>query len=203
LQQGFSLMDDLDRKLRDAYTRDPVDTRALERAIRTEIRRESRGRTALRFASAAALAVAILGGYWVARRSPEPKIYRDAALDHRAEVVQKLPRRWRTTDPELDTLTARFGLSRQRVALSGYRLLRAKICLLDGQRVLHLVYNDGSGEYSLFLPAGNKPVPEGETWDGAEHIEGFHAGRKTGLVVSDGTAADCRRFAKTVALANL
>jgi hypothetical protein len=196
-------MDDFDRKLREAYTRDPVDTRGLERSIRAEIRRQSWHRSALRLVSAAAVVVALLGGYWAARWSSEPKIYRDAALDHRAEVVQKAPRRWRTTDSELDTLTARFGLSRERVAFSGYRLLRGKVCLLDGQRVLHLVYSGGGSEYSLFLLAGNKHAPTGEARIGEEHIEGFDAARKTGLVVSDGPAADCRRFTKTVALAIL
>ena len=196
-------MDDLDRKLREAYTRDPVDTRGLERSIRAEIRSHTLRRSALRFASAAALVVAILGAYWAARRSPEPKLYRDAALDHQAEVVQKAPRRWRTTDSELDTLTGRFGLTRQRVAFSEYRLLRAKVCLLDGRRVLHLVYSSGGSEYSLFLLADNQHVPTGEARIDAEYIEGFDGAHKTGLVVSDGPGADCRRFTETVALANL
>ncbi len=196
-------MDDLDRELREAYLREPFDTRGLEGSIRAEIRRQSRRRSALRSGLAAALVVAGLWGYWASRRSPEPKIYREAALDHQAEVVQKIPRHWSTTGSELDNVTARFGLSRQRIALSGYRLLRAKVCLLDGHRVLHLVYDDGASEYSLFLLADHKHVPTGEARIDAEHIEGFDALHNTGLVVSRGPSADCRRFTKAVALASL
>jgi hypothetical protein len=70
-----------------AYSRDPVDTLALERAIRTGIHREFRRRIALRLAAVTALVIPILAGYSGTRRSREAKIYYEAALDQRAEVV--------------------------------------------------------------------------------------------------------------------
>ncbi len=76
--------------------------------------------------------------------------------------------------------------------------MRAKICLLDGRRVLHLVYNDGKADYSLFIEPVGAAAPFGEAQYGTEHVAGFHGNRIEGVVVGEGTAADCRRFLKTV-----
>jgi hypothetical protein len=197
--------DELDQKLREAYTGDRIEISGLDDSIRREIRRQSRrqiNQIKQWIGVAAALVVAVgVGGHEARQRAPEPKMFGDAARDHRVEVVQRSPRRWRTTDSEVDTLTARFGLTRERVAFSGYRLTRAKICLLDGRRVLHLVYDNGGTEYSLYLTADTASVPITQATEGAEHVAGFHTSRIAGMVVGDGTASDCSRFAKVVTTA--
>jgi len=191
--------DELDQKLRVAWTAQPLDTAGAEAGIRLAIRRESR-RAQLRTLAIAATVVvaAALGALWFLRPQPEPKIFADAARDHRVEVVQGAPRHWRTADTEIDTLTARFGLTRERVAFTGYQLTKARICLLEGQRVLHLVYSDGARDYSLYLAANATAVPNRDARDGAQNIAGFHSTRLTGLVVGEGSPSDCRRFAQTV-----
>jgi hypothetical protein len=190
--------EDIDRALCEAYGREPIETSGVENAIRREIGSSSkRNSSKLRWGIAAALVCAVaLGGYWVIYPAPESKIFAAAALDHRIEVVRNAPRHWRTTEADLDSLTARFGVSRQQISFFGYRLIHAKICGLNGQRVLHLVYKNGATEYSLYLAPPSASVPVTETQQQSEHIASFHGRGIEGMVVTDGTAPDCRRFAK-------
>jgi hypothetical protein len=189
---------EIDSRLRDAYAEEPVESSGLEIALQKEIGRLQRRRLAQQFTGAAAVCAVVFGSYWVVRPTPEPRLFADAARDHRIEVVQKASRHWRTADTDVDTLIARFGVRRQRLVLPGYQLLRAKVCMLDGRRVLHLVYTDLSAEYSLFLMPDVTAIPLTESSDGAERVAGFHSGRASGLVVGDGSPQDCRRFAKMV-----
>jgi hypothetical protein len=192
---------EIDRRLQEAYGREQIDTAAVAAAVLGEIRHRNRPHPVLWRAAAAAVLTVAASAYWTHRRTPEPAIFSAAARDHRAEVVQNAPRHWRTTDTDIDLLAARFGLNRERIGFSGYRLLRARICLLDGRRVLHLVYDDlhngDNAEYSLYLVPGGAAVPAVEVRDGAQYISGFHGDRIDGLVVGEGTAPDCLRFAKT------
>jgi hypothetical protein len=171
--------DDFDRELRDAWNREPVDTAGLRAGIRSRIVRRRRvGWSAAAACGAVALA---LGWYGLTR---PPQIFVDAARDHRAEVVEKAPRRWRGSDDAAPAVT-------------GYRLVRAKFCRLDGRRVLHLVYTDGRTEYSLYLTPPGAPAPTGEIREGGEVVEGF----VRGVAVADAPPEECRKFARAATAA--
>jgi hypothetical protein len=179
--------DEFDRKLREAWRREPVDTSTLERAIRHRI---GQRRRLGRYATAAAVALMAVAAFEY-RAQRLPAMFADAALDHRLEVVEKAPRRWRTFAGDIEPLLARFGWSGRQAEVAGYRLVRAKICGLEGTRALHLVYSDGKAEYSFYvLPRGMRPVPDRDVQQGREHVTGF----RKGLVVVDGSEQDCHRF---------
>lgn len=83
-----------------------------------------------------------------------PRVYADAAQDHQDEVVDHQRRRWFVDPSQIVALAASQGVSQSAVMAAppaGYRLVRAKLCWLDSRLFVHLVYSDGSGEYSLFL----------------------------------------------------
>jgi len=170
---------DFDRELRDAWSREPVDTAGLCVAIRSRIVRRRRVGWSPAVAGVAVLLALV--GYRLTR---PPQVFVDAARDHRAEVVEKAPRRWRGSDDSAP-------------AVAGYSLVRAKFCRLDGRRVLHLVYTDGRTEYSLYLTPPGATTPVGEIRQGAEVVEGF----VRGVAVADGAADECRKFAGAAAAA--
>ena len=171
--------DDFDRELRDEWNRAPVDTEGLRVAIRSRIGR--RRRVSRSVAAVVAAVLLALAGYRLTR---PPQMFVDAARDHRAEVVEKAPRRWRGSDNAAP-------------AVAGYSLVRAKICRLDGRRILHLVYTDGRTEYSLYLTPPGARAPVGEIRQGGEVVEGF----VRGVAVADAPTEECRKFAGAAAAA--
>jgi hypothetical protein len=171
--------DDFDRELRDAWNRAPVDTDGLRVAIRSRIARRRRVGRGIAAVLAAVLIVA--AGYRLTRT---PQILVDAARDHRVEVVDKAPRRWRGADGAAPVL-------------AGYSLVRAKFCRLDGQRVLHLVYTDGTTEYSLYLTPPGAPTSVAEIRQGGEVVEGL----VRGVAVADAPVEGCRKFARAATAA--
>jgi hypothetical protein len=204
MREGGPVTDDeLDARLRDALAAEQIRTSALERAIRSRIRPS---RTGWYAAAAAAATVA-----FVALSMPRsvPAAFQEAARDHQLEVVEHRPRHWQATAPD----AARF-------APAGYRLEHAKICGLEGRRVLHMVYTDGAHEVSVYLasvsakaqgppdaaPKNGGPHPssrdpaartcarslEGEANVDGEHVAVFHSGPVSGLIV--GPASECRKF---------
>jgi hypothetical protein len=168
--------DELDARLREAVIGEPLETAALERAIRARTRRSYRGW----YAATAALAAIILLA--ISLRGTTPQTFRDAARDHRLEVVEHRARHWRTTPPE--------GLD---VAPAGYRLEHLKTCRIGGVAVLHLVYTDGVHEVSVYIDAN---AGKGDAEVDGQHVTAFSNGRVKGLVV--GTAEECRHFAGVI-----
>jgi hypothetical protein len=179
--------EDSDRRLREAWFAETVETAELERAIRGRLR----PRVWLPLSPmlvAAALVLIGLGLAWHFTRVPA--VLAAAERDHRIEVMEQSPRRWRTSDADVDALLARFGARRA----ADYRLLRAKICGLDGKRVLHLVYTDGHAEYSLFLLPPHAVLPVQAVTQGPEQIESFNGG----IAVVAASAEDCHRFVRKI-----
>jgi hypothetical protein len=175
---------ELDALLREACEREPVETAALERSIHARLRRRV---VALQWiAAAAALALIAWGVFYRVR---VPATFEQAARDHRVEVVEHSPRRWRTDTAAIDTIAGRFGFSADqaaRLAPAGYRLEHAKICGLDGKPALHLVYAgadaDGGREFSIYIA---KITPQRQ-----KTVDGFTvASFPSGIVV--GTKAEC------------
>jgi anti-sigma factor RsiW len=191
----------LDATLRSAFGGFEPDAGRLEQALRWHISADRRRRHRA-WAGAIAATVALLAGgalAWSRWTSP-PQWFSDAAFDHRTEVVDRQPRRWRSSDTELAGLAAANGLRLEQVtslAATGYRLERAKICGIDGERMLHLVFFNGTRRYSVFVsPHPGPAVTVRSIRRGAEQMAGFETGRFRGLVVSDGSAAECAELAR-------
>jgi anti-sigma factor RsiW len=143
--QQIEQQEAMDARLRKALCAGLPVAGEIERSVRRQIARERSRRWML----AAAILIAAVIGYRVLR--PET-LYADAALDHRQEVLEHQPRRWRTDPAEIEKLAARYQLRDvTSLAPDGYRLEHAKMCGLDGKPALHLVYSNGVQEISLFV----------------------------------------------------
>jgi len=135
---------------------------------------------------------------------PPAKMYGDAAEDHRDEVIKLQPRRWRISTNEMDALGVQMGLAPGQaaaLAVPGYRLQRAKICRIHGQRMLHLVFGDANRAYSLFVrahtgPADGVHVVEKED----EAVASLATNRLIALLVTETKAKDCEDLAKSTVL---
>ena len=179
---------ELDALLRDACEREPIDTSAVERSIRSRIRRRV---VRWQWIAAATLVIGILELWNQAR---VPGVFEQAARDHREEVVQHSPRRWRTDNAAIDGIARRFGFSADQAAQlapAGYHLEQAKICGLEGKPALHLVYAGadtlGAREFSVYI-AKITPRQRQKTVDGFTVMK-----FRSGIVV--GTKAECEAVA--------
>ncbi len=175
---------ELDTLLRETCDREPIDTAALERSIRARLRPRI---VPLQWMAAAAALTLIAWG--LVYRARTPGVFEQAARDHRVEVVEHSPRRWRTDQAAIDGIARRFGFSSEqaaRLAPAGYRLEHAKICGLDGKPALHLVYSATEAasqrEFSVYIA---KVSPQRQ-----KAVDGFTvAAFRSGIVV--GTKAEC------------
>ncbi len=199
--EEIELQISIDARLRASMGAEIRDTVELDRAVRRQIQMISLTRRRRFMAAAAAIVFLVAGSAWWFTRVP--RIYADAARDHQAEVIEHQPRRWRSELAEVDALAARFGLPASSITAlgpAGSTLVHAKICRLDGLAVLHLVYQSGTREISLFVrrndggAATNTPLLVGQ-----EYVEAFRTPRFSAIVVADGSRTDCLHFAQTAA----
>jgi len=193
----------LDAALRSALG-DLPDASRLEQVLRRRISGDRKRRhQAWAGAIAASLMLLAVGILAWARWTRPPQWYADAALDHRTEVIEGQPRHWRSSDVEIAEVSAKAGLQLAQVTAlgaAGYRLERAKICGIGGRRMLHLVFSNGTRTYSLFVSSQLGPAETVRVVQrGAEQVAGFETGRFRGLVVSEGSAAECAELAYATA----
>ena len=186
----------LDARLRHAVSTELPDSVGVERSVRGRIRVER----AWRFAAvAAAVLLAVFLGYRALR--PVSRLYIDAALDHRLEVMEHQPRRWRSDPAEIEKLASRFALPDVgALAPAGYRLEHAKMCGIDGKPALHLVYTNGREELSFYIRArtGGEEALHAFTV-GSEHLAAFQTDRLEAIVATGGSGGECLQFARFAA----
>ncbi len=185
----------LDAQLNEAAAAELPDAAAVERAVRGHIRTQR----IRRFGTvAAAILFAALASYFALRRGPVTRLYADAALDHRLEVVEHQPRRWRTDPAEMEKLGRRFELSNLgALAPEGYRLEHAKMCGIDGKPALHLVYTDGRREFSIYIRKRGASDLDMEVFRvGSERLTAFQNDRLEAVIATDGSSGDCLRLAQ-------
>jgi anti-sigma factor RsiW len=191
-QAGF------DARLREAVLAEDLDTDSVNRRIRQKI---SGSRRILAGAGIAAAVLVALLGYAVWSNARVSRLYADAAVDHRREVIDHQPRTWVTDRAAIAFLAQRQGLPAStpaRVAFAGYRLERGKLCRLAGLVYLHLVYSNGSSEVSVFLrqPAGEPiPKPIRSADRGEEHLASVKTDSVAAVVVTDQSGEAARQFA--------
>jgi len=154
----------LDARLREVLLAREVDVTEVDRRVRGLIAAEAKGHklpafeprwrrwTAVAVGFTAALVLVV-----VAFRSlgvHVPRVYADAATDHRLEVTERQPRPWLTDPGQIASLAAQQAIpppTLYRIASGRYHLVRGKLCYLDRRVFLHLVFSDGTGEFSLYL----------------------------------------------------
>jgi hypothetical protein len=81
--------------------------------------------------------------------------FKAAGQDHITDVVLKTPKAgWLTTQPAIrEYLAGHLGMDDgiQRFTLPGYRLVKVRGCRLSGELWVHLVYEDGSHDFSVYV----------------------------------------------------
>lgn len=201
LAQCMSCASELERQAAlDARVREALelpDAALVTRAVRGHIARKRIWRVA---AVAAAILIAFVAS-WELRPKPVARLYADAALDHRLEVMEHQPRRWRSDPAEIERLAARYQLhDAAALAPEGYRLEHAKMCGIDGKPALHLVYTNGNREYSVFVRARSEDSVPAAVRIGAEQLASIRTDRLEAIVVSAGTSAECSELARSASL---
>jgi anti-sigma factor RsiW len=215
----------LDARFREALLADEVDVSRVNRRIREMIAAEPLGGAVpsvrpepghwMTAAMGIAATFLLLAAGYLLIPGHVARVYADAATDHRMEVVEHQPRPWKTDPAAIAALAEKVGIS-DSVPLelaSGYRLERAKICRLDGRFYLHLVYSDGSQEFSLFLRQRDGDQLSGSirgfangrflraSSAGSEHMASFETSRLMAVVATDQPSGAALHLAKVVSAA--
>jgi anti-sigma factor RsiW len=141
---------------------EPVDTTRVREEILVNIQKDLTPKNQSRITwwqgiggMAALLAITVVAFFALRPSAPLPlTIYRDAADDHRAEVVEHMKLRWAQDDASILSLLKTVGATEeltQQITPAGFHLERARVCKLLSHRYVHLVYTDGTREVSYFL----------------------------------------------------
>lgn len=182
---------------------DKINEYVLKRLATIEPQRSSKRRWLVSSAIAASLVAAAIGIYTLLVPAAVPPSYVAAAEDHWAEVVEHQPRHWRSKPGELQALMARSGFSlAQAAALAapGYWLEHAKMCGIAGRRALHLVFTNGTQQYSLYLrPDDGQKGEIRLVRYNKEAVAGFETGHFGALLVTAGTSTECKELAHLTA----
>ena len=155
---------EIDAHLRAGVLTEDPDPAPLESRIRRHLAADSATRTRL-LLLAASLAAVLLVAAFMSRSAPPPaRVYKDAAFDHRLEIVNQQPREWFFEETAIESLAESRNIPAaaiRRLARVGYRIEKGKLCLLDGRLFLHLVFTDGSQRYSVYLRERQGEHPPG------------------------------------------
>jgi anti-sigma factor RsiW len=195
----------LDARIRKAMGEEQPDSTRIVGIVRQRMDSQRRPRWLLAGGVAAAVLVAI--GFGMPHFVPQQpgKLFVDAARDHRLEVMEHQPRRWRSDPDEIGTMAGRFGFtSATPAALApvGFRLVHAKTCGLEGRPALHLVYTDGAREISIYVRRETDALRRdalqqaGSAEIGSERIASAERAGYSALVVTTGRLDECRQFAE-------
>ena len=194
----------LDWRLRQEILAEPVDASAVEERVRKAIavRRPRRILVAASIAGLFLLGTFAFAAWRMSWRAQPSQICSDAARDHLREIVRHEPRPWTSDPARIDALGRRLGLAPafSGFAVPGYRLDRGKICLLHGNLFLHLVYSNGTREFSLFL--AHEAARDGglyeKEFDG-EHIASIDSNQTRAVIVTTESQAAARSLVQSAA----
>jgi hypothetical protein len=93
----------------------------------------------------------------------------------------------------------------EKLAPVGYHLEHAKLCRLDGSVFLHLVYVQGTNEFSTYLkplaagPPAGAPKVVHQIDSGHEHIAFFQTSQLTAIFVTDQSSDAALTLARSAA----
>lgn len=221
--EELKLQQQFDAILREAAAEQLPDARALRASVRRRMqaphgwREWLFGQNNLRLAGIAALLVVTLAAgliYYSTRQSTLRDIYAAAARDHFDDVVRRVPKEgWHELPAEVAALVRkRIGdpALTAELAPATYRLVRVRMCNLNGNAFGHLIYEKDGQTVSVFVRRSTDELPGApvETINGhALHaqstddfkVAGFQSGDLTVLVVSDLPAEQNLRLARETA----
>jgi anti-sigma factor RsiW len=183
---------EIDRRLRDALAEEDPDPGWVAAEVRCRIGAENRTRLVRRLAAVAAGVVAVLLAWYILFPAMQaPRLLVVAAGDHRREVVEREPKRWRSAAEEIMQLARRQGIGLTGLwNLGNYRLDRARLCRLEGHIFLHLVYVSGAQQVSVFLRRHDGAAGNGVRLvsAGGEQLAAFVAGNVHAMCVAEDAA---------------
>jgi hypothetical protein len=189
--------DELDERVRRAVLGEPVDVGPLERSIRERIQFKGTRPYVPHWAFIAAAIVLLIAGTAMFFLLRTPPVCVAAEQDHQREIVNGEPRAWLSDVSAIQSLAQKQGVppsSISALATTGYRLERARLCFLNKQIFLHLVYTRNGSEYSVYLRPPSRLFTDSVR--GAESLAYFETNRVTAVFVSHGAGANALAFAR-------
>jgi putative zinc finger protein len=196
-----------DAQLRDVILAEPLDTATLERGVLEGIRAQKPGRRWIAVGALAAAAVLLATiSYQAVVSARMTSTLAAAARDHRTEIVDRQPRKWLTDTASLQALARKQGFASTVItadAPDGYHLAQGRLCFLNGQVFLHLVYTAGAANFSLFLRRPDKRFLFTTSATGAgnfvsQNAAGFEKQYVTAVVVTQQPGDIASRLAQSV-----
>lgn len=194
--------DELDQRVRERVASEEVDTSRVAAAVRNQIQPKRIPRWAAVAAGVVAMAGASLLSYRAFHKEAPPPICIDAARDHDREVVKSQPRRWLTELSSIEALGEKQGVPASAIAAlatTGYHLERGRLCFLNKQIFLHLIYTRNGGELSVYLRPRDVESPVDRTIRrasiGPEDLAYFQTDRLTAVFV-DAWTSQAAEFAR-------
>lgn len=193
--------DEMDQRLRASILSEEIDTSRVASAVRNRIAAQTRHVPGWAVAAAALIAMVLAGGlsYRAFRREQTPTICVAAVQDHEREIVRNEPRRWVTDLSAIEALGQKQGVPGAAIAAlatTGYHLERGRLCFLDRQIFLHLVYASGGNQYSVYLRPRSGEELFNNSLSGAKNLAYFETKRVTAVFVSHAAGADALEFAR-------
>jgi hypothetical protein len=195
---------ELDERLRESILAEEPDTSRVAAAVREQIATRPvhvRGWVVAAAGLIAMIAASALSYRAFLKEQAPPPLCVAAAEDHQREIIDGDPREWLTDLSAIQSLAQKHGVPGSAVgalATTGYRLERARLCFLERQIFLHLVYTKDASEYSVYLRSLNKDARFDrsirEASVGAERFAYFDTGRLTAVFVGQ---ADVAAFARS------
>lgn len=192
--------DELDQRVRESVLAEEVDASRVAAAVREQIAAHRRSVPGWAVAAAGIFAM-IAASTWSYRifrtEQATPAICAAAVQDHQREIVQGEPRQWLTDISAIQALAQKQGVPPSAIAAlgtKGYRLERGRLCFLQKQIFLHLVYSKDAREYSVYLHS-----PTGlftSSVHRAGQVAYFETSRVTAVFVSDVPGRDAQAFAR-------
>jgi anti-sigma factor RsiW len=207
----------LDAALRSSVLSGEIDSAALDRRVRQHLAAKRLASSRRWLAVAAGIMVMLLAGtvgYRTMFAGESTRLCVEAAQDHRNEVTRGQRRTWLSDPRAIVDLAERSGIPGSlvtRLAPAGYRLEHGKLCGLDGRAFLHLVYAQGTHEFSAYLrpldgrqfaftvraAVAAEPLHEADT--GHEHISYFQTGQLTAIFVTEQSTDAASSIARAAA----
>jgi len=191
--------DELDQRLREGVLADEADPSRVAAAVRAGIqarRVHVRGWVVAAAAIIAMIAASALSYRAFRSEQAIPPLCSAAVQDHQREIIQGEPREWLTDPAAIRSLAQKQGVPASAIAAlgsTGYRLERGRLCLLQKQIFLHLVFSKDAHEYSVYLR------PPSGLFSGAVQGAGQTAYFETARVTAVFVGADAQEFARVSA----
>lgn len=192
---------DLDTRVRQEILAEGVDTRTLDGRIRQEMSSRIWLRRWVGLAAGVVVGLGLTA--LVYRLVPGAQnVYAAAAQDHRSEVTLHRHRTWVVDRVSLEALAAREGVAPSAVfnlAPPRYHLDHAKFCRLAGSVFLHLVYSDGTHEFSIFLHSHDAASPDAirSVNVAPEQVAAFRTSELDAVIVTDQSRENALTLARS------